>query len=69
MPSISINREDAMRVLANPEAAADSRVIAGLTVAFFEAADHASEATPATRQVGLKLAHMIASEIYKGGEG
>lgn len=69
MPSITINREDAARILQNPEASADARLIAGLTVAFVEAFDHASEASSETRQIALKLAHMAASEIYKGGEG
>lgn len=66
MAQITINREDAKKILANPEADSDARVIAAFTIAFFEANEHALEIGPDTRAITLKLAHMCAEVIYTG---
>lgn len=66
MGQITINREDAMKILNNPDASGDARVIAAFTIAFFEADDHAEMIAASTRQIALKLAHMTADAIYKG---
>lgn len=68
MPQITLNRDDARKILDNPEASSDARVIAGLTIAFFEANDHAADIAPETRAITLKLAHLCVSAIYQGAE-
>lgn len=66
LAQITLNREDAKRILDNPEASGDARVIAAFTIAFFEANDHAAEIDPDTRAITLRLAHMCAAAIYEG---
>lgn len=63
MGQITLNYEDAMRVLTNPESGADAKVIAACTVAFFEVNDHADEIERDTRAIVLKLSHMTADVI------
>lgn len=67
MGEISLNREDAMRVLNNPESSPGARVIAGCTVAFFESVNGVDEACPQTRAICQKLLRMAGAAL--DGEG
>lgn len=64
MPTITIDNEEAMRILKDADSSADARVIAGLTVALFELNTSVDDIDRATRSITLKLAHMIAAVIY-----
>lgn len=68
MGQITLNREDAMRVLNNQEAAPSARVIAACSIAFFETRDHVDEADSATRSIAMKLSHMVMAEIFDAPE-
>jgi hypothetical protein len=68
MPQITLNRDDAKKILDNPGASPDARLIAAFTIAFFESHDHAEDIGPDTRSIVLKLAHLSADAIYKGAE-
>ena len=68
MPSITLNKDDAMRILNNRESSPNARIIAAHTVAFFESAEHAEDSDASTRSIALKLSHMASAENYKGGE-
>ena len=65
MGSISLNYEECKKILDNPDASPDARVIAASAIAFFEAARHADDISSDTRSITLKLAHNIASEMYR----
>lgn len=64
MGQISLNYMDSMRILNNPDANPDARVIAACFVAFFETKNHAGELDSATCTIAMKLSHMIAASIY-----
>lgn len=69
MGQISLNREDAMRVLNTLKASPDARIIAACTIAFFEAREHSEDVDSATRSIALKLCHMVGAEIYAAADG
>lgn len=64
MGHITLDKHDAARILVNPESGPDARVIAGMTVAFFEMAEHAEMITPTTATIVRKLAHKITGATY-----
>lgn len=68
MSSVTLNYEECKRILDNADAAPDARVIAAGAIAFFEAARHAGDISSDTRAITLKLAHNIASEMYREDE-
>lgn len=68
MGQMSLNREDAERVLANQDSDPSTRLISAAAIAFFEARDSAEGASREAMTIALKLAHMLASEIYDAQE-
>lgn len=68
MGQVTLNYDECMRILENADALPDARVIAASAIAFFEASRHSEEITTDTRAITLKLAHNIASEMYREGE-
>jgi hypothetical protein len=65
MAQISLNYDECKRILDNADAAPDARVIAASAIALFEASRHADDISSDTRAITLKLAHNIASEMYR----
>jgi hypothetical protein len=68
MGQISLNREDVERVLANPESDPSTRLISAAALALFEAKVSAESASREAMTIALKLAHMLAREIYDAQE-
>ena len=68
MGQVTLNYDECKRILDNANAAPDARVIAAAGIAFFEAARHADDITSETKSITLKLAHNIASEMYRESE-
>lgn len=64
MGEITLNFDDSLRILNNPEASPDARVIAACFVAFFETQNCVDEIDSSTRTIALKLSHMVAQAIY-----
>lgn len=69
MGQITLKREDALRVLNNPESGPDARAIAGVTMALFEVSEHAEDIEKSTKSIVLKVVHMVATAIYDLDEG
>ncbi|NII74234.1 hypothetical protein FHW84_002819 [Dyella sp. SG562] len=68
MGQITLDFEDAQKIINNPDAGGDARVIAAFTIAFFVAMAHAHTIEPTTTAIALKLAHKSADAIYRGVE-
>lgn len=64
MGQITLNREDSMRILNNPDSDPDARAIAAAAVAMFEINEHAFDLSKETCSIVLKLSHMAAAAIY-----
>ncbi len=64
MGQISLNREDSMRILNNPDSDPDARVIAAVAVALFEANEQAFDLSKEARAIVLKLSYLVAAAIY-----
>lgn len=64
MGQITLNKQDAERILANPEGGPDARVIACMTLAFFETVDHVEMITSETATIVRRLAHKITGATY-----
>lgn len=65
MGQITLNREDAERILASTESSTDARVIAAMTIAFFEVTDSAADVGETTSlHIAQKLLHMTQRAIY-----
>ena len=64
MGQISLNREDSMLILNNPDSDPDARAVAAAAVALFEVNEHTFDLSKETCAIVLKLSHMAAAAIY-----
>lgn len=64
MRKISLNREDSMLILNNPDSDPNARAVAAAAVALFEVNEHAFDLSKETRAIVLKLSHLVAAAIY-----
>ncbi|WP_147423566.1 hypothetical protein [Xanthomonas sp. CFBP 7698] len=67
MPEIQLNREESMRILNNPDAGSEAKVIAACAVAFFACIDGESM-NPETRTIAHKLLRMTSSALDEAEE-
>lgn len=63
MGQITLNYDDSKRILDNPDASPDARVIAACFIAFFETSNHVDEIDSSTRAIVLKLSRMVSGVI------
>ncbi|MCU1116306.1 hypothetical protein JAK73_00385 [Stenotrophomonas maltophilia] len=67
MPEITLKREDSLKVLNDPSATADARVIAACAMAIFECND--DELTEqSTRQIAHKILRMAGAALDNAAE-
>ena len=64
MAQITFNREDAERVLADPDSAPGARLISSLAIGFFECRETATDADRRSLNAARKLLHMIQCAVY-----
>lgn len=64
MGQITLSYEDSKRILDNPDANADARVIAACFIAFYETNNHVDEIDKSTRAIVQKLSYMTTGLIY-----
>lgn len=67
MAKLTLNREESMKILNNPEASRDARVIAACAVALFECSDEGQVAV-SSRQIAHKLLRMSATVLDDASE-
>lgn len=67
MPEITLKREDSLKVLNDPTANADARVIAACAMALFECND-GELAAQSTRQIAHKILRMAAAALDTAAE-
>jgi len=72
MGEVKLNIDDSMRILNNPDAGSDARVIAGCAMAFFEVTKSGGDYSPETRAIAQRLLRMTAARIdddFEDGAG
>ncbi|EMT5435821.1 hypothetical protein WMR10_001370 [Stenotrophomonas maltophilia] len=67
MAEITLKREESMKILNNPDATHDARVIAACAMALFECSDDGQTAV-STRQIAHKLLRMSAAALDDAAE-
>ncbi|MGH8053556.1 MAG: hypothetical protein ACREP4_06525 [Stenotrophomonas sp.] len=69
MGQVTLNFDDSMKIINNPDASPDARMIAAAFIAFHEANGSAVDADSSTRAIVLKLNHMTAAAVYDAEGG
>lgn len=68
MGQITLNFDDSMHILNNPDAAPDATVVAAAFIVFFNAQENGDAVTAETRSIAQKLLRMAATALDDGGQ-